>query len=198
MNSTHQLIAKQISRLSAGKLVFPSDFRGTGSEDAIKMSLSRHCKEKRLERLGHGVYLKAGKNTKIPALEMVAAAVAKRERVRIRPAGQFALFQLGLSETKPKELVYLTDGEPRTIKIGDQCLIFKATTNKKLSLSDSTSGLLILALDGLGKDKISDKLMERIKAKLNTIDKNKWSEDLQLASGWIYNLLFKLHQQTLK
>ncbi len=195
MNSTHQLVAKQISRFSAGELVFPADFRGMGSEDAIKMSLSRHTKEKRLERLGHGVYLKAGKTAKTPTPEIVATAIARKERVRIRPDGQFALFQLGMTNVKPG-LVYLTDGEPRSIKIGKQRLIFKSTTAKKLSLSDSTSGLLVLALDEIGKDKVTDEVLAQITNKLITIDKNKWSKDLQLASGWIYNLLHKLYQQT--
>ncbi|RKR84110.1 hypothetical protein BDD43_4337 [Mucilaginibacter gracilis] len=198
MNSTHQLIANKISRLAAGELAFPTDFRGMGSEDAIKMSLSRHTKENRLERLGHGVYLKAGKTAKIPAPETVAMAIARKDRVRIRPDGQLALFQLGLIESRPDELIYLTDGEPRSIKIGEQRLIFKSTTAKKLSLSDTTSGLLVLALDELGKDKVTDKLLAQITDKLSAIDKNKWTKDLQLASGWIYNLLHKLYQQTAK
>ncbi len=198
MNSTHQLVANKISRLAAGELAFPTDFRGMGSEDAIKMSLSRHTKENRLERLGHGVYLKAGKTAKIPAPETVAMAIAMKERVRIRPNGQLALFQLGMIESRPDELIYLTDGEPRSIKIGDQRLIFKSTTAKKLSLSDTTSGLLILALDELGKDKVTDKLLAQITDKLSAIDKNKWTKDLQLASGWIYNLLHSLYQKSAK
>ena len=103
-----------------------------GSEDAIKMTLSRHSKEKWLERLGHGVYLKAGKTGKTPAPEIVATAIARKERVRIRPDGQFSLFQLGMTNVKP-DLVCLTDGEPRSIKIGEQRLIFKSTTAKTIA-----------------------------------------------------------------
>ena len=192
------MIAKEISRFSAGELVFPTDFRGLGSEDAIKMSLSRHTKEKRLERLGHGVYLKPGKAAKTLALETVATAIAKKERVRIRPAGQFALYQLGLASAKPDELIYLTDGEPRSIKIGEQRLVFKATTAKKLALSDTTSGLLILALDELGKEKVTEKLLEQVSEKLRSVDKNHWKKDMQLASGWIYNLLHRRYQPSIK
>jgi hypothetical protein len=169
-----------------------------GSEDAIKMSLSRHYKEKRLERLGHGVYLKAGKTLKMPALETVASAIAKKERVRIRPAGEFALFQLGMTANKPSDLIYLTDGEPRSIKIGEQRLIFKSTTAKKLALSNTTSGFLVLALDELGKDQVTEKLTAQIVEKLKQIDQKAWMKDLQLSAGWIYNLLIKLHQQTIE
>jgi hypothetical protein len=198
LNSIHQQIADKISRLGTGELVFPVDFRGVGSEDAIKMSLSRHVKENRLERLGHGIYLKAGKVSKMPAPEIVARAIAKKENVRIRPAGQSALYQLGMTTTQPGELIYLTDGEPRNIKIGNQRLIFKSTTAKKLSLSDTTSGLLVLALDELGKDQVTEKLTSQITEKLKSIDQKAWLKDLQLATGWIYNLLIKLHQQTSK
>jgi hypothetical protein len=196
LNSTHQLVADRISRFSAGELVFPTDFRGMGSEDAIKMSLSRHTKENRLERLGHGIYLRAGKSVKVPALEFVAKAIAKKEKVKIRPAGDFALYQLGLTKFKPSDLVYLTDGEPRSIKIGDQRLIFKSTTCKKLALSESISGLLVLALEELGKDNLTDQFTQEIAGKLSGINQKTWSKDLQLAPGWIYNLLFKLHQKT--
>jgi len=160
------------------------------------MSLSRHVKMNRLERLGHGIYLKAGKVSKMPAPEVVARAIAKKEKVRIRPAGQSALYQLGMTATQPNELIYLTDGEPRNIKIGNQRLIFKSTTGKKLSLSDTTSGLLVLALDELGKDQVTEKLTSQITEKLKSIDQKAWPKDLQLAAGWIYNLLLKLYQQS--
>ncbi|MET3501347.1 hypothetical protein ABIC45_002959 [Mucilaginibacter rubeus] len=195
MNSIHQQVRSKIERLKTGELVFPVDFRGVGSEDAIKMSLSRHAKEKRLERLGHGIYLKAGK---VPAPEVIARAIAKKENVRIRPAGQSALYQLGMTATQPGELIYLTDGEPRNIKIGNQRLVFKSTTAKKLSLSDTTSGLLVLALEELGKDQVTEKLTAQITEKLKSIDQRAWPKDLQLAAGWIYNLLLKLYQQTIK
>ncbi|UEG51397.1 DUF6088 family protein [Mucilaginibacter daejeonensis] len=195
MNSTHQQIARRISRLKAGELVFPIDFRGLGSEDAIKMSLSRHAKEKQLERLGHGIYLKGGKNFAVPAPEIIAKAIAKKERVRIRPAGHFALYKLGMTSVEPNELIYLTDGEPRSIQLGSQRLIFKSTTAKKLALSDSTSGLLILALDELGKEKVNASIITHIVEKIKSVDQDIWSKDLQLAAGWIYNLLHKLYKE---
>ncbi len=195
MTSIHRQIGTKIERLNTGDLVFPVDFRGVGSEDAIKMSLSRHAKENRLERLGHGIYLKTGK---VPAPEVIARAIAKKENVRIRPAGQSVLYQLGMTSTQPSELIYLTDGEPRNIKIGNQRLIFKSTTAKKLSLSDTTSGLLVLALDELGEDRVTEKLTSQITEKLKSIDQKAWPKDLQLAAGWIYNLLLKLHQQSTK
>lgn len=195
MNSIHQQIGNRIDRLGAGELIFPVDFRGAGSEDAIKTSLSRHAKANRLERLGHGIYLKAGK---IPTVEMIAKAIAKKERVKIRPAGQFALYQLGMTSSLPDELIYLTDGEPRNIEIGNQRLVFRSTTAKKLSLSDTTSGLLVLALDELGKDQITENLTAQIMEKLKLIDQKTWTKDLQLAAGWIYNLLIKLYQQTIE
>jgi len=129
---------------------------------------------------------------------VVARAIAKKEKVRIRPAGQSALYQLGMTATQPNELIYLTDGEPRNIKIGNQRLIFKSTTAKKLSLSDTTSGMLVLALDELGKDQVTEKLTLQITEKLKSIDQEAWPKDIKLAAGWIYNLLLKLYRQSTK
>jgi hypothetical protein len=66
-----------------------------------------------------------------PIPEQVAEAIAKKEMVRIMPAGAYALHRLGLTTQVPTKLVYITDGENRQIKIGKTTIKFKATTPKK-------------------------------------------------------------------
>lgn len=197
MFSTHDHIAKKIDQQPGGSLLFPNDFRGLGSEDAIKMSLSRHAESGKLERLGHGIYLKnkaKGKSQR-PSLEAIAIAIAKKERIRIRLAGPFALHQLGMAITPINDLIYITDGEPRNILIGDKRLIFKSTTPKKLSLSTGISGLLIQALEEVGKNAIDESIKRIIIRELEKEKEETLFADLKLAPAWIYDLLFKLNKQ---
>ncbi|WP_449435499.1 DUF6088 family protein [Pedobacter steynii] len=133
--SIHQNIVAQVDAFEKGRILFPADFRGAGTIAAIKMSLSRIVTEGRLIRLAHGIYLKP-KRVKAPdswpSLEEIAVAVAKREHVKIKAAGELALYKLGLSKIYPANLVFVTNGEPRNIKTREHILIFKPTTPKNL------------------------------------------------------------------
>jgi len=197
LNSIHQNIASRIRGYAIGSILFPCDFRGLGSEDAIKMSLSRHARNGLLERLGQGVYLKVkpkGKTAK-PTMEQIALAIAKKEKIKIKPSGEFALHKLGMTANLPDDLIYITDGEPRNILIGSKRLIFKSTTPKKLRLSNGISGLLIQGLEELGKGALNDQLKNQVLAQLKKEDEKNVMADLQLAPAWIYDLLYKLNQQ---
>lgn len=197
MNSIHRNIANQIDSCAGGSILFPGDFRGLGSEDAIKMSLSRLTNIGLLERLGHGIYLKTPPKGKLkrPSLEDIALAIAKKERIKIKPTGAFALLKLGLATEAPADITYITDGEPRNIRIGNKRLIFKATTPKKLRLSTGISGLLVQALDEVGKGIITDTFKDQIVKQLQQETEGNLLADLRLAPAWIYDLLYKLNQQ---
>ncbi|WP_439695385.1 DUF6088 family protein [Mucilaginibacter sp. AW1-7] len=187
---------EQISHIKRGKVLFPTDFRGIGTDSAIKMSLSRIAKQGHLTRLSHGIYLKPGRLSKkqeaVPAPEFIADAIAERENIRIRPAGNYALYHLGFESDKPAVLTYVTDGEPRKISINDHTIVFKSTTPKKLSMKGPISSLIIQALEEVGKDKITTELEVKIKKALQNEDAKKIMDDIKKAPAWIYNLMLKL------
>lgn len=195
-NNTHQEIISTLKKMEPGKIVFPTDFRGTGSEAAIKMALSRLVKENKIERIAHGIYTLAKTHPVMgklqPSLDEVAKAIAEREHVRIRPAGAYALNQLGLSNQVPTRLVYITDGQARTIKIGKGGIKFKPTTPKKFGTVGPISSLLIQALEELGPKQITPSLNEKIKELLQKEDPQKLRYDLQLAPAWINDLIISM------
>jgi hypothetical protein len=194
--SVHQQIMKQIDQAKAGEILFPADFRGAGTDSAIKMSLSRIAGKGNISRLSHGIYLKpksgSKKNAVIPMPEEIAMAIAERESIRIMASGDYALYQLGFTNDKPTILTYVTDGEPRKIQIGDKTIIFKATTPKKLSMKGAVSSLIIQSLEVIGKENLTIDYERKIKAEMLKEDPKKLVEDLMKAPAWIYNLLIKL------
>ncbi|MDF2189820.1 DUF6088 family protein [Paraflavitalea sp. CAU 1676] len=195
MDSVHENIRRYLSAFYPGQILVPADFRGRGSQDAIKMSLSRLVKSGELKRIAHGIYYKPMFHTQLgemlPSPEAIAEQLAEKEKVRIRPTGSFALNKLGLSTQVPTKLTYLTDGHPRKIRVGKMSIEFKASTPKKMALSGTISGSLILALEELDLDNLEPDQEKRIRY-LIQISRDQFYNDLKLAPAKVYNYISKI------
>jgi hypothetical protein len=196
MENVHKHIERSISRRKKGDLIFPTDFRGAGAQTAIKTALSRLSREGKLKRLAHGIYYVPKIDPLFgaisPAPEEVAEAVAKKEKIRIKPTGAFALHRLGLTMQVPTKLVYITDGENRQIKIGKTVISFKATTPKRMSLEGQLSSLVILSLDELDPKNIDSETEKKIKEILLRENPGQLKRNLSLTSGRIHDYIVKL------
>lgn len=196
MISVHESIKHSLSSIEYGRVIFPTDFRGKGSQNAIKMALSRLTQSGEVKRIAHGIYYRPIIDPKlgelIPPPELIAEQLAEKEKVRIRPAGTYALNKLGLSTQVPTRLVYLTDGHPRKLKIGKITVEFKSTTPKKMALSESISGHLILALEELNLQNMELDKENKILKLLQKENRHILENDLRLASARIYNYLSTL------
>jgi hypothetical protein len=196
MMATHTAIEDNIKRYKRGELIMPSDFRGKGSEAAIKKTLSRLATDGIIKRLGHGLYVLPKKDPLfgevLPSVEDIATALAKKEKVKIKPAGAYAMHKLGLTLQVPTKLIYLTDGNSREIKIGPNIVKFKSTTPKKLALKGELSGLIILALEELGVADLDVATRTKLSHLLQKENPIFLKHDLKLASASVYDLLLKL------
>ena len=196
MENVHKHIEHSVSRRKKGDLIFPIDFRGKGTQYAVNAALSRLSREKKLKRLAHGIYyvpkIDPLFGAVFPAPEEVAEAIAKKEKVRIKPAGAYALHRLGLTTQVPTKLVYITDGENRQIRMGKTVIRFKATTPKKMSLEGQLSSLVILALDELDIKNIDADTAKKIRALLEKEDTGQLNRNLALTSARIHDYITKL------
>jgi len=167
-----------------------------GTVGAVKVALHRLAKAKKIHRLARGIYAKP-KFSKLlnqdvlPGAEEVAIAIAKRDKARLLPTGAFAQNALGLSDQVPLRIVYLTDGSPRTIKIGNRTIQFKKTTPKNLALKGKVSKLVVQALKDIGKDKATPQELEKIQNLLSKEDKQDLKHDIALAPQWIAEIMAK-------
>ena len=179
--------------------MFLSDFKGTGTDAAIRQSLSRLVRTGKIKRIAHGIYYLPKVDPVLgelrPSAEEIAQKIAVKERVRIQPSGAYALNKLGLSTQVPTKLVYLTDGPQRLITVGKMKIRFKATTAKKLSLKGDLSKLIILALDELDLQKIDKEREIKIRELLLKEDPKKLKHDLSLAPGRVHDYIVKLLKQ---
>lgn len=201
MNSIHQEISDQINALQPGTIVFPTDFRGVGMDDAVRQALSRLTKEGKIERLAHGIYflpkIHPTFGKLLPSMEEVAEAVAAHEHMRIRPAGAYALNKLGLSTQVPARLVYITDGQARQIKIGKGGVKFKPVTPKKFGMKGPISSLLIQGLEEMNTSQVTPDMEDRIKELLHQETTENLYYDLKLAPARINDFIVKLLKYSL-
>lgn len=195
MQSIHENIKKHVLRTKRGVLIFPEDFTSFGSSEAVRLTLHRLEKEGVITRIAQGIYVRPEKSKYIgavlPSAEQVALGIAKRDRIKILPTGVYALNALGLSTQIPMKLVYLTDGSPRVIQIGNRTIKFKKTTPKNLLVKGEISGLAIQALKEIGLSQITVDQETKIIEQLKKENPNNLMHDSQLAPVWIKKIMQK-------
>jgi hypothetical protein len=130
----------------------------------------------------------------IPTAEEVAEAIAKRDRIRTVPTGSFALNALGLSTQVPMNIVLLTDGSAREIRVGKRKIKFKKTTPKNLLAKGKISRLVIQALKEIGNGKVTEVEEKKIVDMLRKEDETVLRHDITLAPVWIQKIMKKALQ----
>lgn len=195
MLSIERQIEKSIKSKPKGTLVLPDDFMSLGSSEAIRKALDRLEDKKVIVRVAHGIYVRPRISPLIgpltPTAEEIAEAIAKRDRIRIVPTGSYALNALGLSTQVPMNIVLLTDGSPREIKVGKRKIKFKRTTPKNLLAKGKISKLVIQALKEIGNGKVSDEDESKILELLKKENIKDLKHDLALAPAWIQKIMKK-------
>ena len=195
MQSIEKHIEKSIKGKPKGSLVLPSDFLQYGAAKAVQKSLERLEDKGVIVRVAQGIYVRP-KISKligplVPTAEEVAEAIAKRDRIRTVPTGSYALNALGLSTQVPMNIVLLTDGSPREIRVGKRKIKFKKTTPKNLLAKGKISRLVIQALKEIGNGKVTLEEELKIVDLLKKEDEKDLKHDIALAPVWIQKIMRK-------
>lgn len=195
MQSIEKQIERSIKSKPIGSLVLPDDYLSYGSSDAVRKALDRLQDKKVLVRVAQGIYVRP-KISKligplVPSAEEVAETIAKRDRIRTLPTGSYALNALGLSTQVPMNIVLLTDGSPREIKVGKRKIKFKKTTPKNLMAKGKISRLVIQALKEIGNGKVKEDEEQKILGLLKKEDEKDLKHDIALAPVWIQKIMKK-------
>ena len=197
MQSIHSQLEDKIISLKKGAIVFVSDFAEFGTAENVKKVLLRLEKKQLLVRLAHGIYLypKIDKELGIlyPSTESIAEAIAKRDKIRIIPTGIYALQQLGISTQIPMNVIYLTDGAPRKIKVGKRTITFKKTVPKNLAIKNKILSNIVQGLKELGKENITDEVKQKINQALEKVPVEILKEEILNAPVWVRNEVLSLN-----
>lgn len=195
MKSIEGSILKRILKTKKGDLLFPDDFNELGSSEAIRTSLHRLEKKDFITRVAQGIYVRPKESKLVgkvmPTTEELAMGIANRDKIRIVPTGAYALNALGLSTQIPTKVVFLGDGSPRLIKMGNRTIKFKKTSPKNLLAKGKISRLVIQALRTIGTNLQTEEEEAKIINILKMEDPKLLSQDIKLAPVWIQKIMKK-------
>ena len=195
--STAKQIENKIKKLKRGSLIFISDFASISSYDAVRKALQRFENKKLLVRISKGIYYYPKTDAILgivyPSINTIATAIAKRDKSRIIPTGPYAQHLLGLSNQIPMNIVFLTDGSARKIKIGKQSVVFKKTSPKNLSYKSALSSLLIQAIKSIKENSLTEIQRQQIKnIILQSGEQLVIQEDVKGAPIWLRKLITEI------
>jgi Family of unknown function (DUF6088) len=192
-------ILRRILRRGCGSVLVPGDFLDLGSRQAVDLVLHRLARKGTIRRLARGVYDYPKQHPVLgplsPPADVIARALAGRDRTRLQPTGAYAANILGLSEQVPAKAVFLTDGPSRTVKIGPTTIQLRRTTPRNMAAADRLSGLLIQALRELGEEHITPARIAHLRRILPADKRRELLKDLRLAPAWMHPILRELAEE---
>ena len=202
MQSIENKIENYVKKNKRGKMFFQDNFATFGTPGAIRLALSRIEKKGLLVRVAHGIYSYPRINKIewieakyiLPSIDEIAHAIAKRDKIRIVPTASHALNVLGLSTQVPANVVYITDGTARRIRVGKgRGILFKHTSNtKNLAYKSELLMLIVSALREIGEENITNEQLGIIKEHFSHITKKEFETDIKLIPLWIRKLFMAL------
>ena len=189
-------IVNNLKKCGRGSIFFPNSFVSYGDIKSVSKSLERLTNDAVIIRLANGIYLypkidkELGLGVLYPSVEEVALQVAKRDKAHIAPTGAYAMNLLGLSTQVPMNVVFLTDGSPRKIKLGNNRIItFKHTVPKNLAFVSKTAQLATFALKEIGETNVNEEHLKQLQKVFSAINEKSIEADHKLMPAWIRKII---------
>ena len=201
MQSIEQKILTSVAKCGRGKIIFPQDYASYGTPNAVHKAFGRLVASEKLLRIAQGIYCYPkiekvlGLGVLHPTFEEIAAAIARRDKARIVPTGIYALNKLGLSTQVPMNVVYLTDGSPRKVKLhGERGIQFKHTAKKNLAFQNDFAMLLTFAMREIGEDKLTENQLAHIRKIIKPVPLESIKRDFPLIPAWIRKIILTAYE----
>ena len=188
MESIATKVLRSIKRKGRGYVFTPDELLSIGSRAAVDQALSRLTRSGEIRRLGRGIYdypkISARLGPLSPAPETIAEALARQEGVHLQTSGARAANALGLTTQVPGRLTFLTDGTPRSRRVGNQVIELKRAAPRKLRGAGTLAGTVLQALRYLGPEHVDDHVVEHLARLLSPSDKRELRAIANAAPGW--------------
>lgn len=186
-------VLQRIQSHGTGWVFTPTDFADLGTRTAVATALKRHKAAGSIRLLGRGLYdvprVHAVLGTLWPSIESVSQALERKDGLRLQPTGVYAANLLGLSEQVPAQVVFLTDGATRSVKVGPTQISLKRTTPRNMAAAGRLSGLMIQALRSLGPTHVTPQRIARLRKNLPAKERALIVQDMALAPEWMHGHL---------
>jgi len=173
------------------------DFLDIAEYETVRKSLFRFEKEGFLRRILPGVYDRPRyseflKEYIAPSMHQIAFALARNYNWTIAPSGDTALNQLGLSTQVAAKWSYISDGPYRAYVIGNSQIEYKHRNNKEISGMSYKTAMVIQALKALGKERVDDAIIQKLRMRLTDEEKSLLLKESQQTTVWIYSAIKRI------
>jgi len=196
MDSVANSVLKRIRVHGRGWVFTPRDFLVLGTRRAVDRALARLTQNKTIRRLAQGLYDYPRVHKKLgilaPNPDDVAAVLAAKTGSRVQVSGARAANLLGLTDQVPAQLVYLTDGPPRRIKIGAQTIQLKPARPSRFPGAGTPAGLALQAIRAVGPNADKDKVVRQLSRALNARDRAQLVNLIKHAPAWSHEIIRQL------
>ena len=195
-NPVDREMLARIKKRGDGWVFSAADFVDLGTRHAVDKALSRMAASGSIRRVVRGLY-DAPKShpivgTTAPNIDQVAKAVAVKGGTRLQPTGAYAANLLRLSDQVPANVVFLTDGRSKHLRLGRLSIVLRQTSPRIMATAGTVSGTVIQALRHLGKAHVTDATVKRIDRRLSPDDKKQLLKDVAYAPAWIAEIMRRL------
>ena len=179
-----------------------SDLMQKFSRQQADNILSDFVKQGKIRRVCRGIYdypkySELLEQVLSPDIDQVARAFARKFNWTIEISGDSALNILGLSTQIEAKYIYLSNGDKRNYKINNMTLEFKKSSLKNIGFKYKESSLIVQALKTLGKDRVDDKVISKIRDKIDSSKYEKILNDTKTSTVWIYETIKKICEVTI-
>jgi uncharacterized protein DUF6088 len=198
MTIAHKLM-ERIAAIPVGEPFSGKGLLSIGTRAAMDQSLSRLVKSGALMRVTRGVYLKPKQNKYVGAvipepLKIVQAKLAA-EKETVQVHGAEAARQFELTTQVPTTPVFYTSGSSRHFRIGNLRVNLKRVSPRKLLLAGTPAGTALSALWYIGKENVSESVIEKIQQKLPAAEFETLKAAKGAMPGWMADAFNRYEQQ---
>jgi len=194
--SVSKMIERKIKRKPKGTPFSSSELGALGSYANIRKVLSRLEKANEITRIAHGVYYRPQTLPYVlpfipggaPTPKAVIETIAKSTGETIGISGAEAAQRLGLTTQMQMKVVFYTTGYSRTIKIGNLEVLLKHVSPRKLAYVGTALGLVITALQYLGKENVSRRTIALIRRRLGIQEFEYVLKNIHHMPGWMSDI----------
>ncbi len=193
---TTRELRRAVAAKPPGSVFTTRDLLETGlgaSRSAVDVALKRLVDEGAIARAGRGLFYIPKEHPVIgklsPRPEQLAEALARRDGVRVLPAGPDAANRLGLTTQVVAKPVFLTTGRARRRRAGNLVVELRSRTPRRAA-EDPVLAQTIEALRFLGKEQASsEKTIEHLRTVFNDEQRARIAEQLHQAPAWMWPIL---------
>jgi hypothetical protein len=196
MDSVANSVLKRIRVHGRGWVFTPRDFLTLGTRRAVDRALARLAQDQTIRRLAQGLYDYPRVHKKLGVLapnpDDVAEVLAGKTGSRVQVSGARAANLMGLTDQVPAQLVYLTDGPPRRVKIGAQTIQLKPARPSRFPGAGTPAGLALQAIRAIGPNADKDQVVRQLSHALRASDRAQLAKLIQHAPAWSHDIIRRL------